>query len=322
VQGKTLCRGDAVLKIFYIDSFFLPLPVGHSFPLEKYRLLRERLLQEAVVAPEDLYIPHAATDEEILRVHDHAYLHRVETAQLTSQEIRRIGFPWSKELVVRARRSCGATIETCRAALEGGIAVHLAGGTHHAFQDRGEGYCVFNDSAVASRTMQAEGRVKRVVILDCDVHKGNGTAAIFSGDTSVFTFSIHGRKNFPFDQEKSDLDIALEDGADDAHYLEALEKGVRRALHLSRADLAIYLAGADPYGTDKFGRLSLTKTGLAARDSFVFQCCRIASIPVAVTLAGGYAKRIEDTVDIHLQTVKTAVEFQKGWEMNTKRNYV
>jgi acetoin utilization deacetylase AcuC-like enzyme len=309
------------LKIFYIDSFLLPLTEGHSFPVEKYRLLRERIVQEAVVDPGDLCVPHAATDEELLRVHDRDYLKRVETAQLTAKEIRRIGLPWSPELVMRARRSCGATVESCRAALEDGIAFHLAGGTHHAFRDRGEGYCVFNDSAVASCAMQFEGRVKRVVVLDCDVHKGNGTAAIFSDDASVFTFSIHGKKNFPFDNEKSDLDIALEDGTDDEHYLAALEKGVRRALDLSRADLAIYLAGADPYRTDKFGRLSLTKAGLAERDRFIFQCCRDASIPIAVTLSGGYAIRIEDTVDIHLQTVKTAVEFEKGYKVSIKENY-
>jgi acetoin utilization deacetylase AcuC-like enzyme len=192
------------------------------------------------------------------------------------------------------------------------LAVNLAGGTHHAFPEHGEGYCVFNDSAVAARAMQAEGRVSRVVIIDCDVHQGNGTAACFAQDPTVFTFSIHGAKNFPFRKHDSNLDIGLPDGADDETYLVALQAGLQRALEQSRAELAVYLAGADPYVDDRLGRLALSKAGLAERDRLVFQHCREAGIPVAVTMSGGYARQVQDTVDIHFQTVRAAVLFSDG----------
>lgn len=294
------------MKLFYTDIFVLPLPPGHHFPMEKYRLLRERIVHEGIARAEDFYIPHAATDEEITRCHDPAYLSRFVNGELTAQEIRRLGLPWSERLVERARRSSGATVDACRAALREGCAVNLAGGTHHAFRDYGEGYCVFNDSAIAARAMQAEGLVRRVVIIDCDVHQGNGTAALLSDDPSIFTFSIHGRKNFPHDKEKSDLDIDLEDATDDDAYLEALALGVRKAGERSRPGLAIYLAGADPYVDDTFGRLALSKQGLAARDRYVLTWCAQRDIPVAITMAGGYARHVQDTVDIHVQTIKTA----------------
>jgi acetoin utilization deacetylase AcuC-like enzyme len=296
------------MKVFYTDQFVLPLPPGHRFPMEKYALLRRRVVESGLVPAEDLCVPHAATDEEILRVHDDAYLERVKTGTLSEAEVRRIGLPWSPGMVERSRRSCGATIEACRAALEDGTACNLAGGTHHAFRDCGEGYCVFNDAAVAARAMQAEGRVRRLVVLDTDVHQGNGTAAIFQDDPTVFTFSIHGAKNFPLRKEVSDLDVELPDGTEDAAYLEALEAGVRQALARAGADLAIYLAGADPYLDDRLGRLKLTKEGLAERDRLVFRHCRAAGLPVAVTMAGGYARRTADTVDIHFQTVRIAAQ--------------
>jgi acetoin utilization deacetylase AcuC-like enzyme len=294
------------MKIFYSDTFVLPLPEGHRFPMQKYAWLRQRVAAAAVEWPADLNIPHAATDEELGRAHDQTYIQRVTSGELTRDEVRRIGFPWSPEMVERSRRSSGATIEACRAALADGVAANLAGGTHHAYADHGEGYCVFNDSAVAARTILAEGRASRVVIIDCDVHQGNGTAAILAGDTRIFTFSIHGAKNFPFHKERSDLDIALDDGAGDDAYLSALDHGLSQALELSRAELAIYLAGADPFHDDKLGRLALTKGGLAERDRMVFDYCRGTGIPVAVTMAGGYAREIEDTVDIHFQTVRMA----------------
>ncbi|MBK9714735.1 MAG: histone deacetylase [Kouleothrix sp.] len=294
------------MRIFYSDTFVLPLPAGHRFPMEKYALLRRRVSDSRIVAPERLLIPHAATDEELGRAHAPEYLRRVQAGDLTPQEVRRIGFPWSPEMVERSRRSSGATIEACRAALEDGVAANLAGGTHHAYGDHGEGYCVFNDSAVAARAMQAEGRARRVVIIDCDVHQGNGTAAILAGDETIFTFSIHGAKNFPFHKERSDLDIALDDGAGDEAYLAALDQGLCQALELSHADLAIYLAGADPFHDDKLGRLALSKRGLAERDRLVFELCRGAGLPLAVTMAGGYARDVRDTVDIHFQTVRRA----------------
>jgi acetoin utilization deacetylase AcuC-like enzyme len=213
-------------------------------------------------------------------------------------------------MVERTRRSSGATIEACRAALQEGFAANLAGGTHHAFWDCGQGFCVFNDSAVAARAMQAEGRARRIIIIDCDVHQGNGTAAILAGDPTIFTFSIHGAKNFPFHKEQSNLDIELEDGTDDATYLAALEQGLNQALDQAQAELAIFLAGADPFGGDRLGRLALTKQGLADRDQLVFDCCQAAGLPVAVTMAGGYAPQIEDIVDIHFQTIRAAAERQ------------
>jgi acetoin utilization deacetylase AcuC-like enzyme len=211
-------------------------------------------------------------------------------------------------MVERSRRSAGATVEACRAALAGGVGVNLAGGTHHAFAAHGAGYCVFNDSAVAARAVQAEGLARRVAILDCDVHQGDGTAAIFAGDDTIFTFSIHGANNFPFRKQRSDLDVELPDHARDDAYLDALEHGVRHALAAARADLAIYLAGADPYFDDRLGRLALTKAGLAERDRVIFHYTRRAGLPLAISMAGGYARRIEDTVDIHFQTVAAAAD--------------
>ncbi len=296
------------MRAYFTDHFVLPLPPEHRFPMRKYSLLRERVITENLIRPQDLIVPEAATDEQILRAHDADYLERVKNGTLSAKEIRRIGFPWSPGMVERSRRSSGATIAACRAAFEDGVAVNLAGGTHHAFRDHGEGYCVFNDSAIAARAMQAEGRARRVVILDCDVHQGNGTASILAGDPTTFTFSIHGAKNFPYHKERGDLDIELEDGSDDAHYLEMLEEGVWRALALAGADLAIYLAGADPYKDDRLGRLALTMDGLAARDRLVLSMCRNAGLPVAVAMAGGYAKNVEDIAAIHTQTVRIAAE--------------
>jgi acetoin utilization deacetylase AcuC-like enzyme len=220
--------------------------------------------------------------------------------------MRRIGFPWSERMVERSRRASGGTLGACLAALEDGFAANLAGGTHHAFADRGEGYCVFNDSAIAVRAVQAAGIVGRVVVVDTDVHQGNGTAAILRGDPSVFTFSIHGAKNFPVPKEHSDLDVALPDGADDAEFLDALDRGLERALETSRAELAIYLAGTDPFEDDRLGRLSVSKEGLAERDRLVLESCRERGIPVAVTMAGGYARNVEDTVDIHFRSIERA----------------
>lgn len=297
------------MHIFYTDRYVLPLPEGHRFPMSKYARLRERVEAARLSGADPLSEPPAATDDELARAHDREYVRRVTQGDLTAADMRRIGFPWTPEMVERSRRSAGATIAACRAALDTGIAVNLAGGTHHAFRDRGEGYCVFNDSAVAALAMQAEGRARRVVVLDCDVHQGNGTAAILAHDPTVFTFSIHGANNFPFRKEVSDLDIELPDGTGDEAYLEALDRGVCHALSASQADLAIYLAGADPFEDDRLGRLSLTKAGLAARDHLVFRLCREAGLPVAVTMAGGYGRTIDDTVDIHFSTVAIAAEW-------------
>ena len=209
-------------------------------------------------------------------------------------------------MVERSRRSAGATLGACRAALGDGVAANLAGGTHHAFRDRGEGFCVFNDAAVAARAMQAEGRAQRLLIVDCDVHQGNGTASILAGDDSIFTFSIHGARNFPFEKEQSDLDIELPDGCSDDAYLMRLTEGLNTAFDIAHPDLVIYLAGADPYQDDRFGRLGLSIAGLAERDRHVFSHCRAHQTPVAIAMAGGYARNIDDTVAIHAATIRLA----------------
>jgi acetoin utilization deacetylase AcuC-like enzyme len=297
-----------IMQIFTSDTFVLPLPVGHRFPMQKYALLRERVFAADLVPPDKRLVPAAASDADLLRAHAAEYVARVAEGRLSAQEIRRIGFPWSPQMVERSRRSAGATIAACRAALAEGVGVNLAGGTHHAFADAGAGYCVFNDSAVAARAMQAEGRIRRAVIIDGDVHQGDGTAAILQGDATIFTLSIHGEKNFPFHKQRSDLDIELPDGTEDDAYLDALERGVVQAITQARADLAIYLAGADPYYDDRLGRLSLTKAGLAERDRVVFHYCKRAGLPLVISMAGGYARRIADTVDIHFQTVAAAAD--------------
>jgi acetoin utilization deacetylase AcuC-like enzyme len=294
------------VKLFYCDEFVLPLPPGHRFPMEKYRLLRERLSASGEFSATDFCVPPAATFEELTRAHAPDYVLRVEQGALNAAEIRAIGFPWSPLMVERSRRSSGATIAACRAALAKSTAANLAGGTHHAFYDRGEGFCVFNDAAIAARAMQAEGLAARVLIVDCDVHQGNGTAAILAGDESVFTFSIHGANNFPFAKEASDLDIELADGTGDADFLAALDDGLQHVFAHITPQLVIYLAGADPYADDRLGRLKLSKAGLRARDEMVFGECKTRNVPVAIAMAGGYARRIEDTVDIHAATVLTA----------------
>ncbi len=296
------------MKAFYTDSFVLPLPADHRFPMDKYRLLREQVEASGVA---QLCIPDAASDEEILRCHDADYLERVKTGTLSAQEIRRIGFPWSPEMVERSRRSSGATIAACRAAISDGVAVNLAGGTHHACRDHGEGYCVFNDAAIAARAMQVEGHAQRIVIVDCDVHQGNGTADILRNDPTVFTFSIHGERNFPFRKVPGDLDIGLADGTGDAEYLAILEEALHRVLFLANANLAIYLAGADPYAGDRLGKLGLSMQGLASRDRLVLRLCRDAGLPVAVAMAGGYAADVREIAAIHFQTVSIAAQYAR-----------
>ena len=294
------------MTLYYSDVFVLPLPSHHRFPLGKYARLRSRLLASGEFAEEDFRVPEGASDAEICRAHCPGYLQRVATGTLDEAQIRAIGFPWSERMVERSRRSSGATLAAAREALTRGWSANLAGGTHHAFRDRGEGFCVFNDAAVAARAMQVEAGLQRVAIVDCDVHQGNGTASIFAGDDSVFTFSIHGARNFPFSKETSDLDIELADGTRDEEYLWHLERGLDETLERSRPQLAIYLAGADPYEDDRLGRLSLTKRGLARRDELVLERLAARGIPVAIAMAGGYARDIEDSVEIHASTIRTA----------------
>ncbi|MGD8603402.1 MAG: histone deacetylase [Anaerolineales bacterium] len=305
------------MKCFYSDDTPLDLPPGHRFPAEKYSRLRERLLEEGVVPASELLPSQPATDEQLLRVHTRDYLDRLVRGQLTDKEIRRIGFPWSPDLAERARRSTGGTIMAGRSAMRNGVAANLAGGTHHAHPDFGAGFCTFNDVAVAARELQHSGLIDRILVLDCDVHQGDGTARIFQDDSSVYTFSIHGRGNFPFNKAVSDLDVALPDGTGDDEYLIALEGALEQCMQEADADLVFYLAGADPYKEDSFGRMGLTKTGLAERDRLVLNVCRQVDLPVAITMAGGYARNIEDIVEINLQTIRAAIEVyeksDQGW---------
>lgn len=302
------------LKVFYSDHFVLPLPEGHRFPMVKYSMLRERVSEDGICGPGELRAPRAVTDQEILRAHHPGYLKRVVSGTLTDKEMRRIGFPWSERMVERSRRASGGTLGACLAALDDGFAANLAGGTHHAFADRGEGYCVFNDSAIAARALLSERLVSKVLVVDTDVHQGNGTASILRGDPDVFTFSIHGAKNFPFNKEESDLDVPLPDGADDGEFLAALEDGLEEAFESAEPELAIYLAGADPFEDDRLGRLSVSKEGLAERDRLVLESCRERGVPVAVTMAGGYARKVEDTVEIHLRSIRRAAKMRGAGE--------
>lgn len=296
---------------YYADIFVLPLPPQHRFPMQKYTRTRQRLLDTGILSAGDLRIPEPATDEQILRAHSQDYWDKVRLGTLSDKEQRRIGFPWSPQMVERTRRVSGGTIGACRAALRDGAAVNLAGGTHHAHRDFGSGYCILNDSAIAARAMQDEGLVRRVVILDCDVHQGDGTAAILQDDSSIFTFSIHGAKNFPFHKAQSDLDIELPDNTDDDTYLAYLEEGASRAIAYANADLAIYIAGADPYIGDTLGRMALTIDGLARRDRLIFALCGGAGLPIAVTMGGGYARDVEDIATIHAQTVAIAKDYTR-----------
>jgi acetoin utilization deacetylase AcuC-like enzyme len=332
------------MKAFYSDTFVLPLPDHHRFPMTKYRLLRELLIDQGVLGSEDLHVPDPISWDELRLVHDPSYVDAVACGTLAPDAQRRIGFPWSEMMVERSRRSVGATLaaarevvrprsdvargfppslkrrRTAEALAEAGqprdrgperaalqISANLAGGTHHAFRDRGEGYCVFNDVAVAATVLLREGAIARAAIVDCDVHQGNGTAAIFQGEPAVFTFSLHGARNFPFRKETSDLDVTFEDGAGDDEYLAALADHLPRVLDAHRPDLVFFLAGADPYEGDRLGRLKLTIDGLRARDRMVFDACRGRDLPVAVAMSGGYAPDVNAIVSIHANTIREAV---------------
>lgn len=297
------------MRAFYCHHFVLPLPEGHRFPMAKYRLLFERVSKAARTLGVELVEPPRASDTDLARAHTREYIGRVSRGELTSIEQRRIGFPWSTQMVERSRRSSGGTMAALAAAIGGdGVAVNLAGGTHHAFADHGGGYCIFNDSVVAARYAQAKRLARRVIVIDLDVHQGNGTAAIVAGDETIFAFSMHAARNYPAVKFPGDLDIALPDATNDARFLDALAKHLPEALDRARADAAIYLAGADPFAGDQLGWLALSKPGLAERDRYVLDACARRGLPVAVTMAGGYAEDVEDIVDIHYATVQLAAQ--------------
>lgn len=310
------------MQAFHSDRFTLQLPPGHSFPMSKYRRLREAIEREMPQVRIREAVP--VSDGELALVHTPAYVHAVAEGLLSAAQQREIGFPWSTRMAERARLSVGATIAAARAALAEGLGANLAGGTHHAFAERGSGYCVFNDVAVAARLMQAEAhrqthsqtrRLLRVLVIDLDVHQGNGTAAIFGDDPTVFTLSLHGAKNFPARKEASDLDVELPDGCGDADYLGALNAALDEAWR-RQADampgLAFYVAGADAHEGDRLGRLKLSFEGMAARDRAVFDALRARGIPVAVSMAGGYGRVVDSTVAVHLRTL---IEALRSWQL-------
>ncbi|MEY3740873.1 MAG: hypothetical protein RLZZ192_1549 [Pseudomonadota bacterium] len=297
------------MDAYYSDHFVLPLPEGHRFPMSKYRSLRDSLVE---VTGLNLKEAPAASDTELLLAHDPLYVTKVISGTLDAKEQREIGFPWTLEMVERSRRSVGATIAACRSAIEAGVAVNLAGGTHHAYREKGSGFCVFNDVAIAARLIQRQLLPDcKVAIIDLDVHQGNGTAAIFRHDPSVFTLSLHGDKNFPFRKEPSDLDVPLPDGCDDATYLDALQHALSDLDKRFSADFLIFLAGADPHEGDRLGRLKVTQQGLLQRDQAVFNYVSQRSIPLALCMAGGYGTRIETTVAVHRQTVLLALDHHR-----------
>ena len=294
------------MHVFHSDHHLVPLPPGHRFPMGKYRLLREALLASGVLRSEELAPSEPVEVEALLRVHTPRWVAAVLENRLTEAEGRRLGFPWSPELVRRSLASVGGTCAAAGRALAEGIGGNLAGGTHHAFPDHGEGYCVFNDIAVSIRALQAEGSIRRALVVDLDVHQGNGTAAVFEGDPEVFTFSMHGERNFPFRKQRSSLDLGLPDGAGDEVYLDVLARHLPRALEAARPDLLYYQAGVDPLAEDSLGRLALTHQGLEARDTFVLEAARRSGVPVVVTLGGGYARPLEATVRAHIGTYRAA----------------
>lgn len=296
-----------LLPVFYHDVFTFPLPEGHRFPEVKYRLLRERLLAQGVLQAEQLHLPPPASRAELALAHTPTYLDKVFTGQLTPAEQRRLGLPWSPQLLERARRSVGSTIAAAETALQWGLGLNLGGGTHHAAPDHGAGFCVFNDVVVAARVLQSRGHIRRALVIDCDVHQGDGTAAATHGDPTIFAFSIHGERNFPFRKVPGDLDIGLPDQTPDAPYLQALAQALEAIFARFTPDLVFYIAGADPYHDDRLGRLALTFGGLQARDRLVLEACAARNLPVVLTLGGGYARHIEDTVTIHTQTIALAL---------------
>jgi acetoin utilization deacetylase AcuC-like enzyme len=312
------------LTVWSSAAFNFPLPDGHRFPLRKYALLHDALLAAGVVRAEEMRTPNAAPDELLRLAHTAEYIRRITTGALDQGEERRLGFPWSPALVERSRRTVGGTIAAAAHALGHGVAMNLAGGTHHAFPDHGEGFCVFNDVAIAIRMLQRDGRIRRAAVIDLDVHQGNGTHAIFAGDDSVYTFSMHGARNYPFkpmpagaraDQAEEwgyglrvpgTLDVELDDGVGDGEYLDRLAGALPVVLHESQPDIVLYLAGADTHEGDRLGRMKLTFHGLERRDAMVLQACREVGIPVAIVIAGGYGRSIDDTIAVHVATARIA----------------
>lgn len=307
-------------RLYYSPYYYAEIGEGHVFPIRKFELVRDLLLKEGTLTEDEIISPLPAKVEDLLLVHTKDYITRLISGELTSKEIRKLGLPWSQSLVRRSFHAISGTINAARDALEFGIASNLAGGTHHAFPDRGEGFCVLNDVAVAIRVLQREKLAERFLIVDCDVHQGNGTAFIFKDEAEVFTFSMHGAKNYPLFKETSNLDIELADGTSDREFLETLEQALPR-IFLHNPDMIFYLGGADPYEKDKLGRLKLTQEGLMRRDELVLQFAKEHHTPIITTMSGGYALDINDTVEIHANTIRAVkkVFFEQGAKVFTRK---
>lgn len=302
------------MRVFYTARYYADIGDAHIFPIRKFELVRERLLEEGTLGAEELFEPEPASVADVLMVHTDDYVSRLCDGELTNKELRRLGLPWSETLVRRSFYAVGGTIAAARAAVEEGLGSNLAGGTHHAFADRGEGFCVLNDVAVAIQVLRRDGLLRRVAIIDCDVHQGNGTATIFAGDPDVFTFSMHGARNYPLFKARSSLDIELPDGTSDGAYLNALSANLPQVLG-QQPEIVFYLAGADPYVGDKLGRLAVSIPGLRARDELVLQTCYEEEIPVVTVMSGGYGEDISDTVEIHCNTIRAARGIFEAWKM-------
>jgi acetoin utilization deacetylase AcuC-like enzyme len=290
------------------DRYTLDLPAGHRFPIAKYALIREQLLWQGIAEPADFYDPGLCAEEDILRVHTADYWRRVRDQQLSATEVRRLGLPQSPQLVLRSLSSSAGTLQSALRALNDGIGMNLAGGTHHAFADRGEGFCVLNDQAIAAAHLLAHGRSRQILIVDLDVHQGDGTAAIFQHEPRVFTFSMHAGANYPLRKEQSDLDVALPLGTNDAEYLQLLGDTLPRLLQQVQPDFIFYQAGVDVLATDKLGKLALSKAGCRQRDELVLGLCHARQLPVAVSMGGGYSERLGDIVDAHCNTFQVAFD--------------
>lgn len=299
-------------RIFYSPYYYADIGEGHVFPIRKFEIAKGVLLAESTLSENEIVAPDAVDPADLLLVHTEDYISRLTAGELTAKEIRKLGLPWSEALVRRSFHAISGTINASRRALIDGVSSNLAGGTHHAFPDRGEGFCVLNDVAVSTRVLQREALARRFLIIDLDVHQGNGTAFIFRDSPEVFTFSMHGAKNFPLFKEKSALDIELADGTADDEYLATLEHALSR-VRIHDADVIFYLAGADPYENDRLGRLKLTKAGLRRRDEMVLRFARDEGIPIVTTMSGGYAEDIADTVDIHCNTIRAVKSVFFNW---------
>ncbi|CAN5198158.1 histone deacetylase [soil metagenome] len=291
-------------RIFYSPYYYADIGENHVFPIKKFEFVRDKLLAEGTLRENEIIEPQPAKIEDLLLVHTEDYVKRLVDGTLTAKEVRRLGLPWSQSLVRRTFLAVSGTINASFHALDAGIASNLAGGTHHSFPDRGEGFCVLNDVAVAIRVLQRENLASRFLIIDCDVHQGNGTAFIFQEEEEIFTFSIHGAKNYPLFKEKSNLDIELPDGTSDKEYLETLSEALPR-IFLHDPDIVYYLGGADPFEKDKLGRLKLTMQGLMNRDEMVLEFAKRTEVPIVTVMSGGYAADVNDTVEIHANTIRT-----------------